>query len=568
MIMGKDILIGIDVGGTFTDAVAVQAGDIIGTAKTPTDPTHLERALLGSLDAVLENVAKERVRRVCMSTTLITNLMAQRKTPPVVLVLLPGPGRKPESYRIPASTWFVDGTIDFRGREIEPVNSSQTIDALKEIREQGFEHLGIVGVFSPRNPSHEEHIRDVALDLYPSWKIKLGHNVAGHLNFSRRAAATAFSLMVEESYHRFFQQMAQSLEARALDCPLVILKADGGTLPLRASVEQPLESIFSGPVASAMGAMALLHDHETAVVIDVGGTTTDLALLLDGHPLFSSEGGKLEGYFLPNRAFAVRPLPVGGDSPIAVQDGEIVLQSARQGNAACLGGPVATWTDALRFLGETQIGDLSAVQRALSDPGQTLGIDAEHVACRALEQGLQKMESGIEDMFRQWGMEHVYRIWELKQKTHRRPNLILGLGAAAHAVIPQLARRMGMEYAIPNYAEVANALGAALARTTYTTTVHLDTEQKSLSVVEEGTVEKWTQSHISPQEVRGIARHHMERRGKMLGLSDPLSDAAEVLAEQFNVVQGWSTVGRIFDVKLERPCGLVEGWRKAGESAK
>jgi N-methylhydantoinase A/oxoprolinase/acetone carboxylase beta subunit len=229
-----------------------------------------------------------------------------------------------------------------------------------------------------------------------------------------------------------------------------------------------------------------------------------------------------------------------------------------------LGGPAATLTDALRGLGKTQIGDLEAAQRALGDLGQALGIDAEQVAHQALTHAVQKIEAGIEDMFRLWQMEHVYRIWELKQKKDTRPRLLLGLGAAGHAVIPALARHMDMDYVIPQHAEVANALGAALARTTYSTTLHLDTEQQFLSIIEEGIQEPWTQRRISLQEVRGIARDHMVRRGKALGLSDPLLDVEEVLAEQFNVVEGWNTVGRIFDVKLERPCGLVEGGYEAG----
>jgi len=104
--------------------------------------------------------------------------------------------------------------------------------------------------------------------------------VSGQLNFPRRAAAAALTLAIEEPYRAFCEQLRTAFAARGLRCPIVVLKADGGTLPLAAARRDPIQSVFSGPVASAMGALAQRPPGDTSVVVDVGGTTTDLALIL------------------------------------------------------------------------------------------------------------------------------------------------------------------------------------------------------------------------------------------------------------------------------------------------
>ncbi len=383
-----------------------------------------------------------------------------------------------------------------------------------------------------------------------------GHTVSGQLNFPRRAAATALTLAVEEPYRVFFAHLCEALSARGLTCPVFILKGDGGTLPLAAAEHVPLQSIFSGPAASALGALALRPKGATSVVVDVGGTTTDLALILDGEPLLASRGAVLDGIALPVRAFAVRSLAVGGDDLAVLEDGQVVLQPVRLGMAACLGGPEPTLTDALCYLGETQVGDAEAARAAL----EKLGPPAE-VADALVAQALSRIESGIEAMFEAWRKEPVYRLWELRQKGARRPDVLVGVGAGAASLVPRLAQRLGARVLIPSYAPVANALGAAVARPTYTTTVHIDTERRTLAVAETGAVEHLAPGRLTLDTARGLARDRMARRGAELGLEDTAEDVAEVLAEQFNVVEGWGTVGQIFDIHLERRCGLVKEWK-------
>jgi N-methylhydantoinase A/oxoprolinase/acetone carboxylase beta subunit len=560
--MTPSVLIGIDIGGTFTDAVAVRAGTVVGTTKVPTVPENLSVSLLDALDGVLDNVPETEVARISLSTTLITNLLAQGQVPKAAVLLIPGPGRDPSTYRLGVPSWVVKGAIDFRGREIAPLDRDEVRATLQEIHVQGYRHLAVAGKFSPRNPSHEQRVLDWAREIDPQWKLCAAHTVSGQLNLPRRAAAAALTVAVSEPYRIFFDQLQAALGARGLACPIVVLKADGGTLPLEAAKRAPIQSIFSGPAASAMGVLAQRPEGSTSVVVDIGGTTTDLALILDGTPLFSSRGGTLDGIYLPTRAFAVCSLPVGGDSTVTAQgeDGQIVLEPRRAGVAACLGGPAPTLTDALRLLGRTTVGDEARARTSLEGVGLASGLDASEVASQVVEQALVRIEGGITAMFARWRREQIYRIWQLKQRRERHPDVVVGVGAAAEPLVPALAERLNARALIPPYAPVANALGAAVARTTYATSLHIDTERRRFEVAEEGLSADLPDGDYTLEEAEQIARQWAERRGKALGIADPLVDCEVVLAEQFNVVDGWYTVGRIFDVRLERRCGLVEEW--------
>jgi N-methylhydantoinase A len=562
--MNPSTRIGIDIGGTFTDAVAVRMGSVVATAKVPTEPHDLSASLLEAMDGVLGSVPADDVARVSLSTTLITNLLAQGQVPKAALLLIPGPGRDPATYQLGAPFWTVEGAVDFRGRETLPLDLDEVQSALIEIHGQGYRHLAVAGKFSPRNPSHEDRVLELAREIDPQWVLCAGHTISGQLNLPRRAAAAALTVAIGELYRAFFDQLQGAFGARGLGCPIVILKADGGTMPLEAAGRAPIQSIFSGPVASTLGALAQRPEGSTSVVVDVGGTTTDLALILDGEPLFSSRGGTLDGVYLPTRAFAVRSLPVGGDSAVAVQgvDGHVTLETRRAGVAACLGGPAPTLTDALCLLGRTTVGDEALARAAMTRIGRSIGLDARSVAAQVMEQALSRIEDGIAAMFARWQRERIYRIWQLKQRRERHPDVIVGVGAAAEPLVPALAERLHARALIPPYAPVANALGAALARTTYTTSLRIDTERRRFEVAEEGISRDLPGGHYTLQEAQQMARQWAERRGRALGIADPLSDCEIVLAEQFNVVDGWHTVGRIFDVRLERRCGLVEEWKR------
>ena len=275
------MLIGIDVGGTTTDAVLVDGGRVAKTAYVPTDHDNLLNCLLSALDQLVKGVDTSKIERVVLSTTLITNMIAEGKTDPVALVLIPGPGTNPKDYNL-GDAYILDGAIDFRGKEIDKLKESQIKEVASKISARGLSRVAVVGKFCQRNHAHEQKVSEILAASLPGAKIEMGHKVSGQLNFPRRAATTLLTLATKDKYKEFAKATADALRHRKISAPVYILKADGGTLPLDKSVDMPVETIFSGPAASIMGVMALTPAGQTSLVVDIGGTTTDLALILSG----------------------------------------------------------------------------------------------------------------------------------------------------------------------------------------------------------------------------------------------------------------------------------------------
>jgi len=142
----------------------------------------------------------------------------------------------------------------------------------------------------------------------------------------------------------------------------------------------PVETIFSGPAASIMGVLALTPPGQTSVVVDIGGTTTDLALILSGKPLLSSKGARVDSLLTHVRAFAVKSVAIGGDSCVSVAAGCVTVGPQRCGPAICMGGPGPTPTDAMRVLGLTTVGDASKAKKAMLEVAKELDCSPQDAA--------------------------------------------------------------------------------------------------------------------------------------------------------------------------------------------
>ncbi|MCR4418905.1 MAG: hydantoinase/oxoprolinase family protein [Clostridia bacterium] len=551
------MLIGIDVGGTYTDGALIADGRIAYTVKVPTRPDELLASLLGVLDEVLYHANPSRIRRIVFSTTLVTNLLAQEQLEPVGLLLLPGPGVNPELYGFRPPLRYLPGAIDYRGREIVGLDEDAALKALRELAEAGIAKVAVVGKFSPRNPAHELAVARLAAQHLPELEVEVGHKAAGRLNFPRRAATTRLTLAVRSRHQSFLDQVSRALQERKLEAPAFLLKADGGALPLEMARSRPLESVFSGPAASALGGLALTGPGEDAVVLDIGGTTTDLALILDGHPLLASKGIRIEDYYTQVRSLAVRSVPLGGDSAVRIREGRLQIGPERFGPACCLGGPAPTLTDAMRCLGLTDLGDGGRARAAMAELAKSTGVSPEQVAGQVLEEAVTGLQAAVEEMFRSWEEEPAYRIWEIVRGRKGRPNKVVGLGAAAPALVPQLAQEMGCRALVPQHAASANAIGAALARPTVYITLHADTERGFYSVEETGVYSKLPQTdRLSLEDACSLAREHLDSEAARMGVNE--GEPEVLYAEGFNLVRGWHTTGRIYSVVMQLAPGLVQ----------
>lgn len=550
------MLIGIDIGGTSTDGVLINKGQVVRWTKCPTDEANLEISIVTVLDELIKGVAKDNITRVVLSTTLVTNLLAKGKGDPTALVLIPGPGLNLKDMKIYPHTFIVDGATDFRGRIIASLDEEQVKKAGKCIIDAGIRKVAVVGKFSPRNSEHEERVKKTLLKEYPQLEVTMGFEISGQLNFLRRIAITYYTAMIHEKWIEFANSIEKALYNRGINCPLSILKADGGTMPLSVSLEHPCETVFSGPAASVMGAYALTRDEQTSVVMDIGGTTTDLALILQGKPLYASKGALIEGRFTGIRSFNVRSIALGGDSTVRLRGSEVTIGPDRAGLAACFGGPVATPTDAVNLLEDGRLGGLEHSCKALEKIAFPLGITIKELAELIVNQFVGILEKSIKEMFKAWEEEPLYKVYEVVHKRSVKLDKVVGIGGAAEAFTHLISKRLGCPFLVHTYAPVANALGAAVSRPTLSLMLHADTQEKYYHLNLEGISGK-IPNNFNLDNAKDLAKKHLEELMIQRGMAQYADEYEFFLEEQFNTISGYMTTGKLFDIGIQIAPGVI-----------
>ncbi|MCG8402987.1 MAG: hydantoinase/oxoprolinase family protein [Firmicutes bacterium] len=548
--------VGIDVGGTCTDAVLLDNGLVRATAKVPSQSDILT-SLLEALDQIMQGVPAELIERVVFSTTLITNYIAEKKYDPVGLVLIPGPGLCSTQINYGTDTITLSGAIDYRGREIMPLRREEIENAIVELNARGYKRVAVAGKFSVRNKKHEQEVADTINKHFPEWHVEMGHQVAGRLNFPRRAVTTMLTCATRDKYSFFVDSVKEAVARRGIEGSLFILKADGGTMPLSKTTGVPIETIFSGPAASTLGVQALTPPGETSVVVDIGGTTTDLALILGGQPLLSSRGVPVYEQLTQVRAMAVKSVPVGGDSVVERVGKEIVVYSERLGAPYSLDGPMPTPTDALRVLGLTRVGNEEKAREAMRLLGDPIGLGVSEVANRIVNLVIDIIVREIEEMFMQWEQEPAYRVWEVLQKRRERPSTVVGVGGGAAGFISQIAARIGCYPVIPPYAPLANAIGAAVAIPTLQVSLRADTEQCLYTVEEEGFQGKIEKDPFTEEDALLLAEDWLKKRAEKYGLEKTMKKIEITRRDVFTMVRNWITTGRIYDICVQTPRGIM-----------
>lgn len=545
--------IGIDVGGTFTDGVIISKGQVLEAVKVPTYP-QLTRSITEVLTKILNGKEAQQIKRIVLSTTIVTNLLAQGKQVPVGLILLPGPGVNPATLRFAGPITIVDGAIDYRGRLLEDLNKEQLLQAAQSYLQQGISKIVVACKFSQRNNVLEENALQILMQQLPQCEFLASYQVSGLLNWVRRANGAVYTLATRTAYHSFVQEVTQTLAELGISCPVQILKADGGTLPLEVSLAYPLEALYSGPAASVMGALATNENDLTAVIMDIGGTTTDLALILQGVPLLAERGASLQDHPIPVRALAVSSIPLGGDNALELAGGELIL-GERKGPAMCLGGPCLTVTDLMAEQGYAELPLTESSKAALADLAASLGKTPGELANLVMDKFIGFLEVKLEEMLTSWEEEPAYRIWQVLHQQTARPSLLICQGGPAKGLGPIWARHKGWQVRISPYAHVANAVGAALARNTLKLEYTADTQQRIFATNIGG-----YQGQL-PERINNLAEAHSAAQSLFSKIAKEwsleLEQEPELLYEEsFNMVRGWSTTGRIMQVGLQTPPGL------------
>ncbi len=366
------MLIGLDVGGTHTDSVLIGREGIRAQAKVPTVHDNLLESVIGGVRAVLEGVDPSAVARVNLSTTLSTNAIVEGKAEKVGVIVTAGPGIDPASMTIGPHYAVVAGSIDHRGVEVMGLDGRGLESALKPFRKAGLRVFAAVGKFSTRNTAHENAIRD-ALAPHSDFTTA-GHMLSGRLNFPRRIATAYYNSAVWRRYTEFADAVEKGMRSLGISAPLCVLKADGGTMPLGLSRTLPVETILSGPAASVMGIIALCDMRDDSVLLDIGGTTTDIAVFASGAPLIEPDGIALGGRRTMVRALCTRSIGVGGDSSLGFSDARVTVGPERRGPSMADGGSRPSLIDACNVAGFCSYGNTADSAKGIADLAKKHGM--------------------------------------------------------------------------------------------------------------------------------------------------------------------------------------------------
>jgi N-methylhydantoinase A/oxoprolinase/acetone carboxylase beta subunit len=557
------MIIGLDVGGTHTDVVLLDKDGLIKEVKVATDPADLYQSVLNGLETITADVDPEKINRIVLSTTLTTNAIVQQKTPPVAMIVTSGPGIDPELFRTNSHYFVVAGSTNHRGREIQPINRNEVRAIAEQLYDEGIQYVGVVGKFSIRNPAHELAIGDILGNYFE--KIFMGHQISGHLNFARRIATTFLNASVYPIHKEFFQAVGQSLAARGLSLPLRLLKADGGNMRFESSIEYPAQTILSGPAASVMGAVAFGSQKEDTLVMDIGGTTTDLAVLIDRAPVLNPLGIKLANHKTLIRSLETLSIGLGGDSAVKVNDGIISIGPERLGPAMAYGGPAPTPTDALFILEDIPDGNRQRAAAGLEPLAKAMGFSVKSFAAEIIDLTCKKILNAARQLVYRINSKPVYTVHELQEGYVVTPETVLVLGGPAPHFAKYLESASNYRVRVVPKWGVANALGAALARTTCQVSFFADTERKVAEAPEENfsqTIDRGFNIDAAIDQAFELLRIKAIERGANV---DHLE--MEILEKlQFNMVRGFNTVGKNLRVKVQVKPGLIHGYDDAIQS--
>ncbi|MFD0687008.1 hydantoinase/oxoprolinase family protein [Actinomadura fibrosa] len=302
--------IGIDTGGTFTDVVALDedTGEVV-TTKTPSTPADPAAGFAaGAAKALrLAGAAREDVAALCHGTTVATNRLLEDRIDDLGFVTTEGFGAlleiarqsvpdgygnsyfwvKPPRIVPPGRVREVGGRLDHTGAELRPFDEGSAVAAARRLRDAGVRAIGVCFLHSYANPAHELAMRDVLRREHPDAVVSLSCEVLREYREYERAVTTLVDAAVKPAMGGYLARIAAGAAARPL-----VMNSNGGVLSADEVARRPITTVLSGPAAGALGAaFVVAHSgHGSVVTLDGGGTSTDVAVVVDGEPTLTTEG--------------------------------------------------------------------------------------------------------------------------------------------------------------------------------------------------------------------------------------------------------------------------------------
>ena len=331
------IALGIDTGGTYTDAVLAHhaAEAALARAKALTTPNDLSIGIDAAIDEVLKKgasladgnrIGTADIDLVGLSTTLATNAIVEGHGHAVCLLLVGYDSRLIHRFDlrdelVTDDVVYVKGGHDGSGHEIAPLDEEAVREAVRSRRGR-VEAFAVSGYFGVRNPSHELRVRELVEEVTEGEAaVTCGHELASGLDSVRRATTVALNARLIPLLRELISTVRRSLDQFGIRAPLMIVKGDGSLVQADWALRRPIETILSGPAASVVGAWHLAG-RQDAWVIDVGGTTTDIAVLRGGLPRLNPEGARVGGWRTMIETIDVHTVGLGGDSHVRLNHGD------------------------------------------------------------------------------------------------------------------------------------------------------------------------------------------------------------------------------------------------------
>lgn len=552
------MIVGLDMGGTHIDGVLIHKGKIINKIKNPTDRKDLFKTIWNALKQLLEGYDKNKINRINLSTTVSTNAIVEGKTSSVGMIIQSGPGLNYDFKGCGDEYASISGYIDHRGKIVGPLDEQEIEEIRRIFIEKNMETCAVVTKFSTRNPSHELKIKKILEKDFST--ISMGHTLSGKLNFPRRVHTAYLNSAVYHTFNEFAMNIKKSLEEQGIDAPLFILKADGGTMDMESAQLKPVETILSGPAASFMGINAMIPIEDDAVLLDIGGTTTDIFFVADGVPLFEPLGIRIDRYDTLVRAIYSVSLGLGGDSSIEIHDGNIKIGPDRKGPAIAFGGTNPTPTDAMVVLGKIHVEDMKRSYDSMKQMGNTLGLSPEDFSKKVLDTMADIIKEKVDRLLIEINSRPVYTVKEVLYGRKLEPKSINLIGGPANILAPILEKKFNLPAYYPENYQISNAVGAALAKPTMEINMIADTQRKILSVPELGLYENIDRGY-DLNRARNRAIDIIKKAAMDMGTLEDDIETDIMEESSFNMVDGFYTSGKNIRIKAQIKPGLIYNLR-------
>ncbi len=304
--------LGIDAGGTYTDAVIIRDSDgkVVESSKALTTYPDPLQGMKNAIDKLDSDYLKD-IKLVSVSTTLSTNTILESTGFPVGLIMV-GDYLIPEN--LPTDYWIaVSGGHNSDGEELKTLDLDSVEEFALKVQDK-VSAFAVSSYFSNRNSEHELAVKKAVKEL-TGHPVVCGHELSQDLGAYERAITAFLNAQLIPITHKFIQSIIKEFESRGINANMLMLKCDGSVVGIEEALEKPIETIFSGPAASLVGASHLSR-LETCAMIDVGGTSTDVAMMQNGLPQLSSSGAVVGGWQTRVKAIRMETSATGGDSHI------------------------------------------------------------------------------------------------------------------------------------------------------------------------------------------------------------------------------------------------------------